>query len=119
MKAEATRRQVLAGGSLAAGAAVLGGCGETPIPGTLDGADWQRGHLLRDHKFPDPTGPIEDISIVIAGGGVAGLAAGWRLAEARYSSFRLFELEDTAGGNARSGSNAVHAEAIRHDCGRR
>ncbi|WP_067733460.1 NAD(P)-binding protein [Novosphingobium naphthalenivorans] len=107
MKGEATRRQVLAGGSLAAGAAMLGGCGENPIPGTLAGADWQRGHLLRDRKFPDPTGPIEDIGVVIAGGGVAGLAAGWRLAEARFSSFRLFELEDSTGGNARSGANAI------------
>ena len=107
MKGEATRRQVLAGGSLAAGAAMLGGCGEASIPGTLAGADWQRGHLLRDRKFPDPTGPVEDTGILIAGGGVAGLAAGWRLAEASFSDFRLFELEDTTGGNARSGANAV------------
>lgn len=113
MKAEATRRQVLKGGTLAAGGALaampLAGCGEVAIPGTLGGADWQRGHLLRDGRFPRPEGPVEDMDVVIAGGGVAGLAAGWRLAEAGFDRFMLFELENRTGGNARSGRNAVSA----------
>ena len=46
---------------------------------------------------------------MIAGGGAAGLAAGWRLAEAGFDRFTLFELEDRTGGNARNGRNAVSA----------
>lgn len=110
MKAEPTRRQVLAGAAAGAGAtALLGGCGDTPLPGTLSGADWQRGHLIREGRFPAPSGPVEEIDILIAGGGVAGLAAGWRLAEAGFTRFALFELEDAPGGNGRSGSNATSA----------
>lgn len=113
MKAEPTRRQVLAGGTLAAGSALaagtLTGCGEEALPGTLGGADWKRGHLLRDGRFPEPEGAVEDVDVVIAGGGIAGLATGWRLAEAGFDRFVLFELEDRTGGNARSGRNAVSA----------
>ncbi|WP_404480578.1 flavin monoamine oxidase family protein [Novosphingobium sp. BL-52-GroH] len=109
MKAEVRRREVLAGGSAALGAALVGGCAQVSMAGTLDGADWRRGHLLRDGGFPAPQGPVEDVDVVIAGGGVAGLATGWRLAEAGFSDFTLFELEDRTGGNARSGRNAVSA----------
>lgn len=109
MKAEASRRAILAGGSAAVGASLLGGCGQPAMAGTLDGADWRRGHRLRDGGFPAPQGPVEEIDIVIAGGGVAGLAAGWRMAEAGFRNFALFELEDRTGGNARSGRNGVSA----------
>ncbi|WP_395334862.1 FAD-dependent oxidoreductase [Novosphingobium sp. BL-8H] len=113
MKAESTRRQVLANGALAAGTAMLGGCGEdafgAELPGELSGADWQRGHLLRDRRFPAPQGSVEEVDVVIAGGGAAGLAAGWRLADAGFDRFALFELEDHTGGNARSGRNPVSA----------
>ena len=108
-KAGPSRRQVLAGGTLAAGAMALGGCGEEAIAGELGGADWQRGHLLRDRRFPEPQGPVEEIDVLIAGGGAAGLAAGWRLAGAGFDRFTLFELEDRTGGNARNGRNAVSA----------
>ncbi|MBH0111608.1 FAD-dependent oxidoreductase [Novosphingobium sp. YJ-S2-02] len=109
MKAETSRRAVLAGGALAAGSLALGGCGDRAMAGTLGGADWQRGHALRDGAFPAPQGNVEEVGLVIAGGGVAGLATGWRLAEAGFSDFALFELEDRVGGNARSGANAVSA----------
>ncbi|EJL33454.1 NAD(P)/FAD-dependent oxidoreductase [Novosphingobium sp. AP12] len=109
MKVDASRREVLAGGSAALGAALLGGCAQTPVAGTLDGADWRRGHLLRDGGFPEPEGPVEEVDVVIAGGGIAGLATGWRLAEAGFANFTLFELEDRTGGNARSGRNSVSA----------
>ena len=113
MTAEPTRRQVLGGamaGSLAgSGAALLGGCGGQSWPGTLGGADWQRGHRLREGDLPAATDPLEDVGLLIAGGGIAGLAAGWRLAEAGFSDFVLIELEDRTGGNARSGRNPVSA----------
>lgn len=110
MRADLTRREVLAA-TAGAGALAAGGCSlpGAAIPGTLGGADPVRGHRLRDGRFPEPEGAVEDVSVVIAGGGVAGLAAGWRLAEAGYTDFRLIELEDSVGGNARSGQNAVSA----------
>ena len=107
--AEPTRRQVLGGTIAGASALALGGCGEAAFPGTLGGADWQRGHLLRAGKYPAPEGPITEIGTLIAGGGASGLAAAWRLAEAGYTDFTLLELEDSMGGNARSGRNAVSA----------
>lgn len=109
---KADRRALL---GLGAGAAALaGGCAalafrEPPLPpGALAGADLSRGHRLRQGKFPPPARE-ERAGIVIVGGGVAGLSAGWTLAEAGYGDFALLELEDEAGGNARSGANAVSA----------
>ena len=79
------------------------------MAGTLDGADWRRGHLVRDGKFPPPHGAERQAAIVIAGGGVAGLSAAWRLKAAGFDDFVLLELEDKVGGNARSGRNQVSA----------
>jgi hypothetical protein len=67
-----------------------------------------RGHRLRAGAFPAPS-RFEQVDLIIAGGGVAGLSAGWRLAEAGCDRFKLLELEDQVGGNARSGRNAVSA----------
>lgn len=110
-----TRRQMLAGtlagaGALAAGG-MVGGCtrGDTPFPGALLGPDLAAGHALRDGRLPPASGPEERVGVVIAGGGVAGLAAGWRLAEAGFADFTLLELERETGGNARGGANAVTA----------
>ena len=110
MTAEVSRRAVLAGGA-ALGLAACSPATAAPYPGALLGADVRRGHRLRDAKgqsaFPPPSGAEERIPLVIAGGGVAGLAAGWRLAEAGFGDFALLELENEAGGNARGGGNAV------------
>ncbi len=112
MKGEVTRRQWIAGGAGLTGALALGGCATAGAPrwaGTLDGADVTRGHALRDRRFPPASGPDQRARLVIAGGGVAGLAAGWRLRDAGFDDFTLFELEDRPGGNARSGRNAISA----------
>lgn len=108
-----SRRTAIAG-SVAAAAAIGAGAvawqaREKAIPGTLGGADFTRGHRLRDGAaFPAPTRELET-AIAILGGGVAGLSAAWTLAEAGVTDFRLFELEDSTGGNARSSRNAVSA----------
>jgi hypothetical protein len=104
------RRAVLAGSGALAVAGSVGWVAtrETPIIGGMSGADMARGHRLRDGKFPVPTRE-EQTGVLIIGGGVAGLAAGWTLAEAGYDNFTLIELEDETGGNARSGKNAVSA----------
>lgn len=103
-----SRRTVLTGAATLAGTA-LGGCSGSPaVAGTLAGADVARGHLLRRGGFPAPTATART-RIAIVGGGIAGLSAGWALADAGVEDFRLLELEDRAGGNARGGRNAVSA----------
>ena len=108
----ANRRTVVGGlGALAAAAGSgLAWAWSRPTlpPGALGGADFARGHRLREGGFPAPS-RTEETSLVIAGGGIAGLAAGWTLAEAGFEDFRLLELEDRVGGNSRSGRNAVSA----------
>jgi glycine/D-amino acid oxidase-like deaminating enzyme len=47
--------------------------------------------------------------VVIVGAGIAGLAAGWKLARSGFADFLLVELESEAGGNSRAGRNAVSA----------
>jgi glycine/D-amino acid oxidase-like deaminating enzyme len=62
------------------------------------------GHRLRDGaRFPVPQ-RTRKIPIVIVGGGIAGLSAAWRL-QKRGADFVVLEMEETAGGNARSGHN--------------
>ncbi|WP_066716981.1 FAD-dependent oxidoreductase [Sphingomonas pituitosa] len=110
---KADRRTVL---GLGAGAVAVTGAGlaaaldrgEPLPPGGLGGADLARGHRLRDGGFPAPS-RFEEVDLVIAGGGIAGLSAGWRLQDAGFTRFRLLELEDQVGGNARGGRNAVSA----------
>lgn len=107
-----SRRTLVAGsvaGAVAVGAGTLAlGGGDAAIPGTLGGADLSRGHQLRKGGFPDPT-ETRETDIAILGGGVAGLSAAWSLANAGVRDFRLLELEDRTGGNARAGRNAVSA----------
>ncbi|WP_292965732.1 NAD(P)/FAD-dependent oxidoreductase [Novosphingobium sp. UBA1939] len=107
--ADATRRDLLRVSAAGAGTLALGSCAKPSISGALDGANWQRGHLVRDGKFPPANGAEQQAAIVIAGGGVAGLSAAWRLKTAGFDDFVLLELEDTVGGNARSGRNQVSA----------
>ncbi|MBO9713722.1 FAD-dependent oxidoreductase [Sphingomonas sp.] len=110
---KADRRMVLGLGAAAACAAGAGGIAyalhEPALPeGTLEGADLARGHRLRQGDFPAPS-RTDEVDVLIAGGGVAGLSAAWRLHDAGFTRFRLLELEDRVGGNARSGRNAVSA----------
>lgn len=105
-----SRRALVAGaGAMTVGAGLLGllraRLSGSSWPGTLDGADARRGHRLRTMDFPAPSEEAET-DIVIAGGGIAGLAAGRTLATAG-ARFTLLELEDRAGGNARSGHSSI------------
>ena len=49
------------------------------------------------------------LPLVIVGGGIAGLSAAWRLHKRGFRDFVLLEMNDSAGGNARSGENEVSA----------
>jgi len=67
------------------------------------------GHRLRDGSLPLSRGAAQRVPIVIVGGGIAGLSAGWELKRRGVDDFIVLELESHAGGNARSGENEVSA----------
>nr|WP_315231470.1 FAD-dependent oxidoreductase [uncultured Albidiferax sp.] len=81
------------------------GCTSTrEIAGGFTGIALDRGHRLRDTRsWPAPS-TTRRTEVVIAGGGVAGLAAARALRLKGVEDFALLELEDSAGGNSRSGT---------------
>src|SRR6185369_6513900 len=75
-------------------------------PGEVVGASDAFGHRLRDGlRVEVPSDAWTDVPVVIVGGGVAGLAAAWRLQTSGFDDFVLVELENAPGGTSRSGSN--------------
>ena len=114
-----SRRDLLRLGPFAAGALGLGCRPGAPAPaarapgggrisGSIVGASHRIGHRLRDGGFPEPQ-QTREVPVVIVGGGMAGLSAGWKLAGSGMHDFVLLELEAQPGGNARWGENAVSA----------
>ena len=102
-----------------AGAWVATGCqpaahATAHIQGGFTGVQVERGHWLRDGPpgglrggkgWPAPA-QIFKTRVLIAGGGVAGLAAARALRLRGMDDFALLELEDSAGGNSRGGAVA-------------
>jgi predicted NAD/FAD-dependent oxidoreductase len=77
------------------------------IAGEFVNDSFQMGHLLRDRKqFPAPR-QIVRIPLVIAGGGMAGLSAAWRLQKRSFTDFVLLEMNSQPGGNSRWGENQI------------
>jgi phytoene dehydrogenase-like protein len=114
-----TRRQLLRSSlaSLAAGAAgAVAGCDlkdllsrqQRAIPGRLIDSGSTLGHRLRDHSLPAAT-VQRDARVVVAGAGIAGLAACGALAAAGVRDVLLIDALDAAGGNSSYGSNAISA----------
>ncbi|MBS1508308.1 MAG: FAD-dependent oxidoreductase [Bacteroidetes bacterium] len=106
-----TRRSFIKQGSLVAGSLLLSApyscTSDSTIPGSLGGPNAKAGHRIRTKT----DGKIKEViqeDIVIVGGGVSGLSAA-RWLKMNGQSFRLLELEKEAGGNSRSGSNAISA----------
>lgn len=106
-----TRREVLA--AFLGLPAALAACSRTqPIPalppGEIVGASDVIGHRIRDGLRVTPSQDRwEHVSLVIVGGGVAGLSAAWQLLRAGFEDFVLIELEREPGGTARSGSSPL------------
>lgn len=87
--------------------AILAGCGlRHDIEGGFTGIDVTRGHAFRDGSLRAGAAPDVErrVRVVIAGGGVAGLAAARALRLAGTEDFVLLEMEDVAGGNSRGGT---------------
>ena len=104
------RRELLLAAGLGAAWATVG-CRPADnmahITGGFTGIDPTRGHSLRDalragKPWPAPSKTVRT-DVVIAGGGVAGLAAARALRQQGIEDFALLELEDAVGGNSRSG----------------
>jgi len=96
------RRHFLASAALPVAASVA--CtARHDIAGSFTGIDHTRGHQLRDRRTWPAPAVTHRTHTVIAGGGVAGLAAARALRLRGQNDFVLLELEDSAGGNARGG----------------
>lgn len=115
------RRELLKAGFAGSGAALgLAGCDADAraldaITGGFVGVDVERGHRMREMtsasggasgtsgksgNWPAPA-VTRRTQVLIAGGGIAGLAAARALRQAGIDDFALLELEDAAGGNSR------------------
>ena len=78
-----------------------------PVAGGFIDDGHELGHPLRDHAAFPAAKQIVRIPIVIAGGGIAGLSAAWRLEKRGFRDFVLLEMSSRAGGNARWGENEI------------
>src|SRR5204862_679825 len=67
------------------------------------------GHRLRDRSLTVTARKQVRVSLVIVGGGIAGLSAAWRLDKRGFHDFVLLEMASQAGGNARWGENEISA----------
>lgn len=88
----------------AAALAPLAGCARDEaahIQGGFGGVAHERGHRLRQLPVARAPDVVRRVHTVIAGGGVAGLAAARALRLAGHDDFALLELEDAPGGNSR------------------
>jgi glycine/D-amino acid oxidase-like deaminating enzyme len=66
-----------------------------------------RGHRLRTPFTPRPAARRTRVPLVIVGGGIAGLSAGWRLLQRGFTDFVILEMESQAGGNSRWGEHEI------------
>jgi len=104
---KSTRRKFLQTASAAlVGLTAKGG---QSIAGSFVNDSFQLGHQLRDRaNFPRPRQVLKR-SVVIVGGGIAGLSSAWRLQKKGFTDFVLLEMNEQAGGNSRWGENEITA----------
>ena len=74
--------------------------------GSIVGGAVARGHRVRD-GFRPAARSWQDVTVAVLGAGVAGLSTAWALDRAGLTDFVVLELEDTAGGTARSGTGPL------------
>ncbi len=99
-----SRRQFL-------GAALVGLApkADRAIAGSFVNESDRAGHRLRSRgPFRAPSEQVR-VPLLIVGGGMAGLAAAWRLDKRGFRDFVLLEMEDRLGGVSRWGENEITA----------
>jgi len=80
------------------------------FPCRMLGPSRELGHKLRDGLVsPSNSTALGAKEVVIVGGGMAGLSAGWWLKRNGFSDFVILELEKKVGGNSVSGANQYSA----------
>lgn len=84
----------------------------TGITGRLVSVSAEVAHSVRErHRLPTAQAADDQTlyDVVVVGGGAAGLAAAWRIADAGPPSLRclVLELEEQPGGNSRGGSDSA------------
>jgi hypothetical protein len=97
---------------LEAGSAALVGLsikGDRPIAGSFVNDSFPLGHQLRDRSAFPAVRDVEKHSVMIVGGGIAGLSAAWRLHKRGFTDFVLLEMNEQPGGNSRWGQNEITA----------
>lgn len=98
------RRNFLGVAGAVAGSALLPACTQPlpqqTAPGRLLGTNLELGHRLRGGEMPVPD-EVRRVPVLIVGGGIGGLSAGWKLSRAGFRDFLVAELEQEAGGNSR------------------
>lgn len=78
----------------------------------LLGPSRELGHKLRSADFEGPAGrkiALTETRVLIVGGGIAGLSAGWWLKKNGFDEFKIIELEEQFGGNSAGGKNDISA----------
>lgn len=68
------------------------------------GVRYERGHRLREPVAAAGMSEPRRTDVAIVGAGISGLAAARALAQAGVHDYRIFDLEDEAGGNSRAGT---------------
>ncbi len=92
-----------------AAASALGCKRSRAVPGRLVGGAEGVGHLLRDPPRLGDVSRVEDVPVVIVGGGPAGLSAAWRLRGLGAPPAVVLELEPRLGGTSAYGEEGVVA----------
>lgn len=81
------------------------------FPCRMLGPSRDLGHKIRNREISlvRTSEPAERKKVVIVGGGIAGLSAGWWLQKQGIADFVILELEKEPGGNSAAGKNGVSA----------
>lgn len=104
-----TRRQIVTGLLGAPALVGLAPKAGRPIEGGFVFESQERGHRVRDRASYSAPNEVRRMPVVIVGGGMAGLCAGWWLEKKGFRDFVILEMEAQAGGNSRFGENEVSA----------
>jgi NAD(P)-binding Rossmann-like domain len=121
-----SRRQLLRGTLAGLTAGALAGCDgahEMRIPGRMLDSGMDLGHRLRTGGLPAPDSQ-RSARVVVAGGGIAGLAACHALRQAGVRDVLMIEALSESGGNSSAGRNAIssypwgahYVPLVRRDC---